>query len=162
MQLARRSVGLEYTTMQFDDYFQNFCKIIFKYQFVEQKTEISDAIIDWLYQHSAGVISVVVELIHDAQEIAILTGQEMLNLDTLNQAYTQRLALLHDYIQPTITHNRQSSKPKKKKVATDIVEEKVSMNKGQSLKNIVEQAKLNNLDIVHLLKEYYTVVEVKV
>ena len=33
MQLARRSVGLQYTTMKYDEYFQSFCKIIFKYQF---------------------------------------------------------------------------------------------------------------------------------
>ena len=30
MQLARRSVGLQYTTMKYDEYFQSFCKIIFK------------------------------------------------------------------------------------------------------------------------------------
>lgn len=33
MQLARRSVGLQYTIMKYDEYFQSFCKIIFKYQF---------------------------------------------------------------------------------------------------------------------------------
>ena len=36
MQLARRSVGLQYTTMNYDDYFQSFCKIIFKYQFLKE------------------------------------------------------------------------------------------------------------------------------
>ncbi len=37
----------------------------------------------WLYEHSAGVTSVVVALIHDAQEIAILNGKESLDLETL-------------------------------------------------------------------------------
>ena len=77
MQLARRSVGLQYTTMKYDEYFQSFCKIIFKYQFLKNRTEITAAITEWLYEHSAGVISVVVSLIHDAQEIAILTGKEV-------------------------------------------------------------------------------------
>ena len=39
-------------------------------------TEISPAIMEWLYEHSAGVISVVVALIHDAMEIAILTEEK--------------------------------------------------------------------------------------
>lgn len=76
MQLARRSVGLQYTTMKYDEYFQSFCKVIFKYQFLKNHTEITAAITEWLYEHSAGVVSVVVSLIHDAQEIAILTGKE--------------------------------------------------------------------------------------
>lgn len=33
----------------------------------------------------------VVSLIHDAQEIAILNGREVLNLESLNKAYQQRL-----------------------------------------------------------------------
>lgn len=35
MQLARRSVGLQYTAMSYNEYFQNFCKIIFRYQFLK-------------------------------------------------------------------------------------------------------------------------------
>ena len=113
MQLARRSVGLQYTTMKYDEYFQSFCKIIFKYQFLKNRTEITAAITEWLYEHSAGVISVVVSLIHDAQEIAILTGKEVLNLDTLNEAYQQRLSLLHGYIQPSVIQNKPTTKKKK-------------------------------------------------
>jgi hypothetical protein len=65
MQLARRSVGLQYTTMSNDKYFQDFCKVMFQYQYVQRRTEITDGIIDWLYEHSAGITSVVVALIHD-------------------------------------------------------------------------------------------------
>ena len=95
MQLARRSVGLQYTTMGYDAYFQAFCKTLFQYQYVQQRTAITDGIMEWLYEHSAGVTSVVVALIHDAQEIAILNGRETLNLESLNKAYQQRLSLLH-------------------------------------------------------------------
>lgn len=113
MQLARRSVGLQYTTMKYDEYFQSFCKIIFKYQFLKNQTEITAAITEWLYEHSAGVVSVVVSLIHDAQEIAILTGKEVLNLDTLNEAYQQRLTLLHGYIQPSVIQNKPTNQKEK-------------------------------------------------
>lgn len=163
MQLARRSVGLQYTTMKYDEYFQSFCKIIFKYQFLKNRTEITAAITEWLYEHSAGVISVVVSLIHDAQEIAILTGKEVLNLDTLNEAYQQRLSLLHGYIQPSVIQNKPTTK--KKKTAASVKKNQTQSQpkqEGYSITEIAERAKAENLDVVELLKEVYTVVEVAI
>lgn len=161
MQLARRSVGLQYTTMNYDNYFQSFCKIIFKYQFLKNRTEITAAITEWLYEHSAGIISVVVSLIHDAQEIAILTGKEVLNLDTLNEAYQQRLSLLHGYIQPSVIQNKPTTK--KKKTAASVQKNQTQSKPKQerySITEIAERAKAENLDVVELLKEVYTVIEV--
>lgn len=163
MQLARRSVGLQYTTMKYDEYFQSFCKIIFKYQFLKNQTEITAAITEWLYEHSAGVVSVVVSLIHDAQEIAILTGKEVLNLDTLNEAYQQRLSLLHGYIQPSVIQNKPTTK--KKKTAASVRKSQTqsqTKQEGYSITDIAERAKAENLDVVELLKEVYTVVEVAI
>ena len=163
MQLARRSVGLQYTTMKYDEYFQSFCKIIFKYQFLKNRTEITAAITEWLYEHSAGVISVVVSLIHDAQEIAILTGKEVLNLDTLNEAYQQRLSLLHGYIQPSVIQNKPTTK--KKKTAASVRKSQTqrrTKQEGYSITENAERAKAENLDVVELLKEVYTVVEVAI
>ena len=163
MQLARRSVGLQYTTMNYDEYFQSFCKIIFKYQFLKNRTEITAAITEWLYEHSAGIISVVVSLIHDAQEIAILTGKEVLNLDTLNEAYQQRLSLLHGYIQPSVIQNKPITK--KKKTASSVKKNQIQSQpkqEGYSITEIAERAKAENLDVVELLKEVYTVVEVAI
>ena len=163
MQLARRSVGLQYTTMNYDEYFQSFCKIIFKYQFLKNHTEITAAITEWLYEHSAGIISVVVSLIHDAQEIAILTGKEVLNLDTLNEAYQQRLSLLHGYIQPSVIQNKPTTK--KKKTAASVKKNQTQSQpkqEGYSITEIAERAKAENLDVVELLKEVYTVVEVAI
>lgn len=166
MQLARRSVGLQYTTMKYDDYFQSFCKIIFKYQFLKNRTEITAAITEWLYEHSAGVVSVVVSLIHDAQEIAILTGKEVLNLDTLNEAYQQRLSLLHGYIQPSVIQNKPTTK-KKKTVASvqknqSAVVKQAEEQANYSITEIAERAKAENLNVVELLKEVYIVVEVAI
>lgn len=163
MQLARRSVGLQYTTMKYDEYFQSFCKIIFKYQFLKNRTEITTVITEWLYEHSAGVVSVVVSLIHDAQEIAILTGKEVLNLDTLNEAYQQRLSLLHGYIQPSVIQNKPTTR--KKKTAASVKKNQIQSQpkqEGYSITEIAERAKVENLDVVELLKEVYTVVEVAI
>ena len=166
MQLARRSVGLQYTTMNYDEYFQSFCKVIFKYQFLKNHTEITAAIKEWLYEHSAGVVSIVISLIHDAQEIAILTGKEVLNLDTLNEAYQQRLSLLHGYIQPSVIQN--NSTTRKKKAAASVKKNQSAVAKqaeeqtSYSISEIAEKAKAENLDVVELLKEVYTVVEVAI
>lgn len=163
MQLARRSVGLQYTTMNYDEYFQSFCKVIFKYQFLKNHTEITAAITEWLYEHSAGVVSVVISLIHDAQEIAILTGKEVLNLETLNEAYQQRLSLLHGYIQPSVIQNKPTTK--KKKTAASVKKNQIQSQSKQerySITEIAERAKAENLDVVELLKEVYTVVEVAI
>lgn len=160
-QLSRRLVGLQYGTMPFDAYFESFCKVIFSYQYVQKKSEITPAITEFLYEHSAGVVSVVVSLIHDAQEIGILSGKEVLNLGTLNQAYKQRLSLLHGYIQPTVSHGGNTSKRKKKSPAASIVNnENVIQDNTLTIKELVAKAKAENLDIVLLLKEHFVVVEV--
>ena len=140
--------------------------MIFKYQFLKNHTEITAAITEWLYEHSAGVVSVVVSLIHDAQEIAILTGKEVLNLDTLNEAYQQRLTLLHGYIQPSVIQNKPTTK--KKKTAASVKKNQSAVVKqaeeqaNYSISEIAEKAKTENLDVVELLKEVYTVIEVAI
>lgn len=163
MQLARRSVGLKYTTMSHDKYFQEFCKVMFKYQYVQKTTEITDGIIAWLYEHSAGITSVVVALIHDAQEIAILNGKEILNLESLNEAYEQRLSLLHGYIQPSVSLGKQTSKIKKKTmIPTMMVTDNETSDDCLSIADFVAKAKNENIDIVQLLKSNMPVVEVAV
>lgn len=163
MQLARRSVGLQYTTMSYDVYFQEFCKVMFIYQYTQQKTEITDGILEWLYEHSAGVTSVVVALIHDAQEIAILNGKEALNLESLNEAYEQRLSLLHGYIQPSISQSKQTSKTKKKTSAADLrTTDSEVIDDSISIADLVAKAKDESMDIVQLLKAHFPVAEVAI
>lgn len=162
MQLARRSVGLQYTAVAYNEYFQNFCKIIFKYQFLYNYTEISPALTEWLYEHSAGIISIVVSLIHDAQEIAILTGRETLDIGTLNEAYQQRLSLLHDYIQPS-TNQKKITVRSKKTVAKLVDRTDSSLELlSNSISNIAKKAKAENQNVVELLKEICSVTEVEV
>lgn len=162
LQLARRSVGLQYQNMPYDAYFESFCKILFEYQYVRNQTEITPMITEWLYEHSAGILSVVVSLIHDAQEIAILSRKEILDMEMLNQAYNQRLSFLHSYIQPSVPQKKQTSRPKKKNPVSkiDVVQEKD--NECVSISDLAVRAKAENLDMVAILREFYTVEEVAV
>ena len=163
VQLARRSLGLRYDVMEYGADFRKFCEIVFSYQYVKTRTEITDGIMEWLYEHTLGNISVVVSLIHDAQEIAILNGKEALNLEALNEAYQKRLSMLHGFIH--IEQRKQTSKPKKK-VSVASAGVKVPVREGDSgevtIADLVSAARDENVDIVQLLKEHMTVMEVAV
>lgn len=160
MQLARRSVGLQYNSLSYDECFESLCETVFNYQYVTHKTEITPAIIKWLYEHSAGVISVVISLIHDAQEIAILTGKEILNIETLNMAYKQRLTLLHSYIRTT-DRKLKTTKPSKKKPIAKNDDIQINIINGVSIGEIAKKAKTDDVDIVPLLRKHFSVEEVR-
>lgn len=149
MQLARRALGLYYGAVEYDQFFHDFCSTLFRYQYVKNKTEISDGIIQWLYDHSGGIISIVVSLIHDAQEIAILSGTETLNFDTLNEAYQKRLNMLHTFIAPS----KPIPKKKKSESPCPAVEAKEKSVLNEKIFNLVSMAKEQNSDIVGLLQK---------
>lgn len=160
MQLARRSLGLHYQSLECDRYFYDFCCTLFSYQYTKHKAEISDAIINWLYEHSGGIVSVVVSLIHDAQEIAILNDKEILNIETLNEAYKKRLSMLHSYIEPTIKHRKQTATKKKAKPEPPQINGDITDD--FSISELAATAKANNSDIVTLLKAHIAIEEVRV
>ena len=154
-------LGLRYDVMEYGTDFRKFCEIVFSYQYVKQKTEITDGIMEWLYEHTSGNVSVVVSLIHDAQEIAILSGKEVLNLEALNEAYQQRLSMLHGFIH--MEQKKQTSKIKKKVSVTDVRTSAEEKHRGDfTIAGLVEDAKTENGDIVQLLKIHMPVVEVAV
>ena len=162
-QLARRSLGLKYDVLEYGETFKAFCETLYPYQYVQQRTEITEGIIHWLYEYSSGNISIVVSLIHDAQEMAILNGQEVLDLESLNEAYQQRLSLLHSYIAPTIPKVKQTSSLVQKNTVS-AMDLPVNDIKDTEFKiaDLVLEAKKDNADIVPLLKAHIPVVEVTV
>lgn len=170
MQLARRSLGLQYNKLYYDDYFKSFCQIVYSYQYVKNYTQITDAIIEWLYEHSNGIISIVISLIHDAQEIAILNGSEKLDFNNLNEAYQTRIALLHNYINPCIIRNSPTTTSIKKKKAKSIVNNRaktpITLNtetqENQNIATVVQHAKAHNKNIVSELQKYFKIIEVKI
>lgn len=159
MHLARRTLGLKYSPMSYDENFIYFCRTLWEYQYVKNKSEITDAIVNWLYEHSSGIVSVVVSLIHDAQEIAILNGTEELNLANLNEAYKSRLSMLHSYIDPSITKKAQTST---KKRTVTYVEESQPIEEDNLISKLVAKSKSESLDILSLFRQHFEVTEVAV
>lgn len=157
MHLARRTMGLEYTSLDFDVEFTMFCKIIFQYQYMEERIEITDKIIKWLYDHSSGNVSIVIALLHDAQEIGILSGYKSLSIDLFEKAYKQRMSVLHDYI--NISDKQKSklcSKKDKQIIKRDSTKE---INDNLKISDIVQESKQKNINIVLLLKKYNLIAE---
>ena len=161
LQLARRSMGLYYSPLQFDEYFSDFCRTAFLFQYTRKKAEINAGILEWLYEHSGGLVSLVISLIHDSQEIAILNGTESLDLNTLSEAYNKRTAMLHSFINDGIKKLPQTSKSNKKKERA-VLENSVVLNQCQSLSisEIVEQAKKSSYDVVDVLRQYIVIEEI--
>ena len=163
MQLARRSLGLQYGPMGYDEGFRELCETLFRYQYVKEKAEITPAILEWLYEHSGGILSVVVSLLHDAQEIAILTGREVLDLEALRHAYQQRMGLMHDYIRPA--QGRQTSRKKKEGNTPEIAgaaEKPGEEVPAYSLEQMADRARREGLDVVRLFREQIPIEEVAV
>lgn len=156
MFLARRSVGLNYSFLPFDDYFISFCNVLFKYVYVRNPIQYKDMLIKWLYDHSKGITAVVVALVHDAQEIAILEGLEVLDINTLTKAYNNRISLLQNYID--IQDTSVSSNVK------NDTKVKTEFNNTYQSENIIEQlvkkSKKENLNIIDLLKDICNIEEV--
>lgn len=157
-QLARRSLGLQYNALDNDDYFYEFCKVLLRYQYVQNQVEISQNMIEWLYGHSGGITSIVVSLIHDAQELAILTGYENLDISMLNQAYEKRMQLLHDFIKPAATIKNTTTKRKKKTIEKAVI----SSEEDYSIADLVQKSKSENLDIVEVFREHFVVEEIAI
>ncbi len=157
MQLARRSLGLQYNALEYGAEFHRFCEVLFRYQYLKNRTVLDDAIIHWLYEHSNGNLSIVVSLVHDAQELAILEGTEALTIDTLNIAYKKRMTMLHSYVSP-----RKHCQTSKVRRSQTNVSETVEAEDDISISALILRSKNECIDIAAFLKNYITVDEVRI
>lgn len=125
---------------------------------MERHVEITDKIIEWLYEHSNGNVSMVVAILHDAQEIGILANEKELTLDLMEKAYNNRMELLHDYVEfATIQKPQKATRKKRNKQQSN---GDFSTNNNIKIADLVKEAKTSGTDIVELLKKNLTVVEV--
>ena len=156
-QLSRRSLGLEYDRLAYDEYFYHLCKRLTSYLYVKNDFVLTDDIVNWLYCHSDGITSVVVSLIRDAQEVAILDGSEVLSITTLNKAYYQRLSLLHNYIgQDSVAVNTARAR----RTSQERMEDTEIVTSEHLIENAVKTAKKSGGDLLTLLKREIEIIEV--
>lgn len=109
MQLARRSMGLSYSALPCNEYFIRFCETLFSYQYVACPSKLTPELIELLYECSGGIIAILVSIIMEAQQIAILTGKEELGKETILLAYEKRLKNVQDFVKVSIKNGKQTS-----------------------------------------------------
>lgn len=160
LQLARRSLGLKYSSMPYGAYFKTLCHTLFSYQYTTRYCCLSDGIAEWLYEHSGGITSAVVSLVHDAQEIAIMNGKDAIDIDLLNAAYHNRMGMLHDYLQPHIKPKSQTTTLSKKKDTIRLIENGDEIENQFLISKTAMRSKSEDIDIVAALKDSFTIEEV--
>lgn len=153
MYLARRSLGLQFGPMQYDDYFRDLCRTLLSYRYVGDPFDITDGMLRWLYEHCGGNVSALVSLIHDAQENAIINGSEKLDMTALNSAYDNNLSFLHKYIRkedPIVL-----SKPKKQKIS--VPEKGKRTSDVISIEEVIRRAKIADTDALQKIRTVFKV-----
>ena len=146
--LARRSTGLSYRNFEYGEEYMAFVSTLLKYNYTNYINDAVDSLCMWLYSHSGGNIAITVQLIHDAQEIAILDGTERLDTASLNQAFETRMRFLHEFIKPERT---KYSNPKKQKAHFEEVNDNAEF--PVKISEVSLLAKRTGTDVVSELKE---------
>lgn len=153
MHLARRSIGLSYLDTFCDDYFIKFCQTVFSYQYVANPSPITPEIIETLYQCSNGVIGLVVSLIMESQQMAIMTGKEEITKDVILETFHARMKNLQNFIvQEPIKLKQTATIQKKTPVIETPIQELENISIGKTIKELAQQSKKENTDIVDLIK----------
>ena len=160
LQLSRRSSGLRYGALPYDHYFEDFCKKAWGFQYVKEVLPLDAGLMEWLYQRSGGIIANVISLIHDAQEIAILSGVEKLDLYALEKAYKTRLSFMHRFVGEIERINH--SKVKKSEIKIEEHEQPMKIDEYRTVAAMVEEAKSCGVDPLEYLKGYIFIEEVAV
>lgn len=162
MQLARRSVGLSYKALPCSDYFIKFCETLFSYQFVSKPSRITPDLVELLYECSGGILALVVSIIMEAQQIAILTGKEKLDKENILLAYEERLKNVQDFVKVDIKKRKQTS-PAARRGSKDKHKAKEGTEKtpetGNLITGILNAPDAKGMDAVGLLKGHGIPVE---
>lgn len=161
-QMARRTTGLQYHNMGYDVKFKELCKELFYRQYTKNPSELTEGIFVWLYEHSAGNIANLTALIHDAQELSIMDGNECLDITSLTKAYDNRMQMLHGYIEQKKSNRKKtSSKLTSSITVPEQIETKVTAT-DLTIAEIAEIIKNKDLNAIETYKKYFNVVEVVV
>ena len=96
-------------------------------------------------------------LIHDAQEIAIIEGTEKLNIEALNTAYQRRMRMLHGFTADTPINAPTIAK---KAIHTINVQSYVSSVADTYILSLITEAKTKSLNALEYVKRYIPIEEV--
>lgn len=110
--LARRTVGLEYGPLVYNE-FENLCEQLFRYQYTVECTATTPAIVGKLFEFSNGIPAVAVSLLHDAQEICISEAKDCVDIASISAAFDNRHARLQPFVGEKVVKITQQKTSKK-------------------------------------------------
>lgn len=158
MQLARRSVGLSYSALPCDEYFALLCETLFNYQYVARHCRLTPEMIELLYECTGGIVAILVSLIMEAQQIAILTGKEELSRETILMAYKERLKNVQDFVKVAVRKRSQTSAVRGKNLL-ELPDGLASSLPDTTITEMMEQAGAKDIEVEVLLRENRILVE---
>lgn len=150
MQLARRSMGLSYSALPCNEYFIRFCETLFSYQYVACPSKLTPELIELLYECSGGIIAILVSIIMEAQQIAILSGKEELGKETILMAYEKRFKNVQDFVRVDVKKGKQTSVPMNSN-ALNIPVGSPDMGLDTLITDRMDRAKAEDLDVTESL-----------
>lgn len=161
-QMARRTTGLQYCNMGYDVEFKELCQELFHRQYTKNTSELTEGIYVWLYEHSAGNIANLTALIHDAQELSIMDGNECLDITSLTKAYDNRMQMLHGYIEQKNSNRKKTSyKTTSSITVLEQIETKVTVT-DVTIAEIAGIIKNKDLNAIETYRKHFNVEEVVV
>lgn len=153
--LARRALGLRYETLAYDNSFIEFCRVVYGYQYVKNAEPFSEGVAMWLYEHSNGIPALVVSLLHDVQEMAIVNGTETVNISVLEELYRKQYGMMRKQKPVKL------AKPKEETLKVALLPEAMS-DSDFSFGAFAERIKHSGANPVAELRKYITVLEVAI
>jgi Tn7 transposition regulator TnsC len=96
--MAKRTTGLGsvyWDRMPYDQNWEKLIALMWKYQWLKNKNELTDAISSTLYDLSQGVIDILIKLYVLSQWRAMITGVERLSASLINKVYEDELKPVH-------------------------------------------------------------------
>lgn len=158
MQLARRGVGLSYSALPCDSYFIQFCEILFSYQYVAHPARLTPDLIELLYECTGGILAIVVSVIMEAQQIAIMTGKEQLSRETILLAYQERFKNVQGFVRLSEGSRKQTSVTAcRNKMGMPI--EMFGIDADVLISETIKAVRVDNLDSVEQLQNCGILVE---
>ena len=137
--LARRTIGISFRKMVYDERFFSFCKTIFLYQFTEHKVDLNSELVRWFYDHSNGLPSMVISLFVEAQSEAIISGKEKIDLELLNRVFKENYGTMTTYVEIKDVHKRNVR-------SEDVINLVSDINSGTNIFKIASQIANRNVD----------------
>ncbi len=146
--MSRRTIGISIKKMDYDDYYYNFVRILFNYQYTLKKVEFNVEFARTLYKLSNGITSMLISLFVETQRNVILSGEEILTPTAFENTFKENFATMMPYIK--LDKVKVTNKKEVEQVYTSV---SVPSDNLQLLYHISKQSGKDLTQFINMLKD---------